>query len=573
MLARFAVTAAATAPDKERAACGLRPGAAWVRRFGRALACALALFAQGCASLPQDVPRQQSAALADSGGTALGRLVAQSSPDPALSGFHVVVSGEEAYGTLITLADRATRTLDLQYYIIDADESSREILRRVRAAAERGVRVRMLVDDLHSDGKDRAFLRFARHRNIEVRMFNPFPAGRFSKFTRMLSSAGDIRRINRRMHNKAFIADNALAMTGGRNIGNAYFLRAPDANFVDLDVIAAGPAVRRLSAAFDSYWNSPLAVPVEELASSEELAAASQPSTGTGAAAASGAGSAAGAARPEQALVDEETERKRFEAQGMTPPGRIDARASFLGRQLAGGGKLPLEWAAASVMVDTPNKASPDQAPEGTDTMVEELGRMLSDARQEIILISPYFVPGDAGVAWMAKLVRQGVKVRVLTNSLAATDAPIVHVGYKRYREPMLRAGVELHELKAHPGRPQKAVGDFSSSQASLHVKAAVADRSNLFVGSMNFDPRSASQNTETGLIIHSPRLAQQVAQLFAGAIDDNSYLLRLSDAGAVQWVDGRGDKMVVLDTEPDTSWSRRLWIDVMGPFTPEELL
>ncbi|WP_454733344.1 MULTISPECIES: phospholipase D-like domain-containing protein [Cupriavidus] len=556
MLVRFTVTAAVTAAGavaRER-----RAGPAWIARLARALACALVLATEGCASLPRDVPRQPSAALADPAATALGRLVAQSAPDPALSGFHVITSGEEAFGTLVTLADRATRTLDLQYYIIDADESSREILRHVRAAAGRGVRVRVLVDDLHSDGKDRAFLRFARHRNIEVRMFNPFPAGRFSRLTRMVSSAADIRRINRRMHNKAFIADNALAMTGGRNIGSAYFLRAPDTNFVDLDVIAAGPAVRRLSAAFDRYWNSPLAIPVEALASPEELAASAEP---------------ASAASLEPGLAGPQAESGRGESRGAAPPARIDPRASFLARQLAGGGKLPLEWAAASVMVDTPDKASPDKAPEGEDTMVRELGRMLGGAQQEIILISPYFVPGDAGVAWMAGLVGRGVKVRVLTNSLAATDAPIVHVGYRRYRAALLRAGVELHELKSRPGRPQRAVGDFTSSQASLHVKAAVADRANLFVGSMNFDPRSASQNTETGLIIRSPRLAQQVAQLFAGAIDDNSYLLRLSGTGAVQWVDGKGKDAAVLDAEPDTTWSRRLWIDVLAPFTPEELL
>ncbi|WP_458765751.1 phospholipase D-like domain-containing protein [Cupriavidus basilensis] len=541
-------------------AASRRRGAILAQRLGRVLICACVLFAGGCASLPKEAPREQSAALADPETTALGRLVAQSSPDQALSGFHVIASGEEAYGTLISLADHATRTLDLQYYVIEADESSREILRHVRAAAERGVRVRVLVDDLHSDGKDRAFLRFAGHRNIEVRMFNPFPAGRFSKLTRMLSSATDVRRLNRRMHNKAFIADNALAMTGGRNIGNAYFLRAPDTNFVDLDVIAAGPAVRRLSAAFDQYWNNPLAVPVEVLATPAEAADAAS-------------ASGASAARPEQALVDTQTDSKRIEALGMTPPGKIDARESFLGRQFTAGGKLALEWAPASVMVDAPSKAAPDQAPAAGETMSEELGHMLSGASQEVILISPYFIPGDRGVAWMAGLVKRGVKVRVLTNSLAATDAPIVHVGYRRYRPDLLRAGVELHELKSRPGRPQQIIGDYTSSQASLHVKAAVADRTNLFVGSMNFDPRSASQNTETGLIIHSAKLAQQVAQLFAGAIDDNSYLLRLSDQGAVQWVDGKGDKAVVFDTEPDTSWEKRLWIDVLAPFTPEQLL
>jgi phosphatidylserine/phosphatidylglycerophosphate/cardiolipin synthase-like enzyme len=559
-------------------------GLRWLR-FCTALV--LALSASACASLPQDVPRKPSTALSDPASTALGRIAAQSAPDPALSGFHLVASGEEAFGTLMTLADRATRTLDLQYYIVEADESSREILLRVRAAAERGVRVRMLVDDLHSDGKDTGFLRFARHPNIEVRLFNPFPAGRFSKVTRMLSSAADVRRVNRRMHNKVFIADNALAMTGGRNIGNAYFLRAPDTNFVDLDVIVAGPAVRQLSTAFDEYWKSPYAFPVEALANSNTApanpavgaAAASspqaRPSTKPGAQPNAQTGSQPNAqpsAQGEQAVLDEDAERKRLEERGMTPPKRIDPGASFLARQLKGG-KLALEWSKASVLVDDPAKVSPGKLSDSDDTLADELARMIANAKEEVIIISPYFVPGKQGLKLLSDLAGRGVKIRVLTNSLAATDAPIVHGGYKRYRADLLRAGVELHELKSRLNRPQKAVGDFKSSQASLHVKAAVVDRSNLFVGSMNFDPRSVTQNTETGIIVRNARLAGQVAQLFTGSVGENSYLLRLSEDGKLQWVDGQGDKAVVLDTEPDTTWSQRFWINVLSPFTPEELL
>lgn len=557
----------------------------------------LALSASACASLPQDVPRRPSTAFAGWADTPLGQVVARSTPDPALSGFHLVSSGEDAYGTLITLADRATRSLDLQYYIVAADESSREILRRVRAAAERGVHVRLLVDDLHSDGKDPAFLRFARHPNIEVRYFNPFPAGRFSKLTRFISVAGDVRRVNRRMHNKVFIADNAMAMTGGRNIGNAYFLRAPDTNFLDLDVVVAGPAVRRLSAGFDEYWNSQYAYPVEALANPNEAApgpAGTPPGSGVQAAGnresgasgpggsgsgGSGSGGSTGSASapPEQALVDEaaqrEAEQKRLEASGMTAPQKIDPNKSFLARELARGGKLNFEWARASVLVDNPAKVEPDKLPDSDDTLADEVARMMNAARQEIIIISPYLVPGKRGVEWLTGLARRGVKVRVLTNSLAATDSPIVHVGYKRYREELLRAGVELHELKSRLHRQQRAVGDFKSSQASLHVKAAVVDRTTLFVGSMNFDPRSITQNTETGIIVRNERLAGQVAQLFTGAVGVNSWRLQLSADDKLQWVDGQGKQAVVLDTEPDTTWSQRFWIDVLTPFTPEELL
>lgn len=539
-----------------------------------ALAVVLAVTATACASLPQDVERRPSTALAAWPTTPLGQLTVQSTPDPRLSGFHLVSSGEEAYGTLITLADRATRTLDLQYYIVAADESSREILRHVRAAAERGVHVRLLVDDLHSDGKDPAFLRFARHPNIEVRYFNPFPAGRFSKLTRFVSAMADVRRVNRRMHNKVFIADNALAMTGGRNVGNAYFLRAPDTNFVDLDVIVAGPAVRRLSEAFDRYWNSEYAFPVESLA---KESAPGKPGTAPGMPVPASGAAASGAAAPEQALVDEaaqrEAERKRLEAGGMTAPARIDPGKSFLARELRQGGKLDLEWARASVLVDDPGKVSPDRLPDSSDTLLDEFVRMINGAREEVILITPYFVPGKRGVEWLGGLAQRGVKVRVLTNSLAATDSPIVHVGYKRYRVDLLRAGVELHELKSRLNRPQRAVGDFKSSQASLHVKAAVVDRSHLFVGSMNFDPRSVTQNTETGIIVDSPRLAGEVARLFAGAIRGNSWRLRLSPEGKVQWVGGEGEDAEILETEPDTKWSERIWVDLLAPFTPEELL
>lgn len=588
--------------------------ASWLRWFATVT---LALSASACASLPQDVPRRPSTAFAGWADTPLGQVVARSTPDPALSGFHLVSSGEEAYGTLITLADRATRSLDLQYYIVAADESSREILRRVRAAAERGVHVRLLVDDLHSDGKDPAFLRFARHPNIEVRYFNPFPAGRFSKLTRFISVVGDARRVNRRMHNKVFIADNAMAMTGGRNIGNAYFLRAPDTNFVDLDVVVAGPAVRRLSAGFDEYWNSQYAYPVEALANPNEAApgpagtppgsgvqaAGNRETEGAGGSSGSGSGrsgvggSASGASgsggsgsggstgssgsssppAPEQALVDEaaqrEAEQNRLEASGMTAPQKIDPNKSFLARELIRGGKLNFEWARASVLVDNPAKVEPDKLPDSDDTLADEVARMMNEARQEIIIISPYLVPGKRGVEWLTGLARRGVKIRVLTNSLAATDSPIVHVGYKRYRKELLRAGVELHELKSRLHRQQRAVGDFKSSQASLHVKAAVVDRTTLFVGSMNFDPRSITQNTETGIIVRNERLAGQVAQLFTGAIGVNSWRLQLSEDDKLQWVDGQGKQAVVLDTEPDTTWSQRFWIDVLTPFTPEELL
>src|ERR1700675_4029528 len=227
---------------------------------------ALLLLLAGCVGLPRHVEKSRSESLAHPETTSLGRLVAAEEGNKNLSGIHVLTSGEEAFADLIALADHAERTLDIQYYIIHQDDSARILLHHVRLAADRGVRVRVLVDDLNTAGEDRRFMHLGEHANVEVRVFNPFPGGRFAKWTRFLVSATDIRRINHRMHNKLFVADNALAITGGRNIGDEYFTRDPKYNFIDLDVVAAGPVVPQLSASFDAFWNSKYAYPIASLA-------------------------------------------------------------------------------------------------------------------------------------------------------------------------------------------------------------------------------------------------------------------------------------------------------------------
>src|SRR5882762_367050 len=214
----------------------------------------LALLISGCASLPRHVQKSPSVALKDPDTTSLGRIVTAEEGGKNLSGIRLLTSGEEALADLIALADHAERTLDIQYYIIHEDESARILLHHVRLAADRGVRVRVLVDDLNTAGEDRRFMHLGEHANVEVRVFNPFPGGRFATWTRFVASARDIRRINHRMHNKLFVADNALAITGGRNIGDQYFTRDQYNNFIDLDVVAAGPIVSKLSASFDAFW-------------------------------------------------------------------------------------------------------------------------------------------------------------------------------------------------------------------------------------------------------------------------------------------------------------------------------
>uniref|UniRef100_UPI0018EB3492 phospholipase D family protein n=1 Tax=Ralstonia sp. ASV6 TaxID=2795124 RepID=UPI0018EB3492 len=487
---------------------------AWLASF----AWFAALLLAGCVSLPEHVDRPVSNALPNAeSATTLGRLAQAAAPSADVSGFRLIPSGEEAYATLLTLADRAERTLDLQYFIIESDNSVRELMRHVRAAAERGVRVRMLVDDLHSDGRDLAFLRFSSHKNIDVRLFNPFPGGRMSNLTRYLSGAAEFRRVNRRMHNKAFIADNALAVTGGRNLGAEYFTQNETTNFVDLDVLAAGPAVRQLSAAFDAYWNSEFAYPVEALAPEPSTAHPPEPKEGNYPPPVTMPDRPA--APPQHIEVPTQPvdmdaapgPQGPASARAGQPPAQPDALPLrpaagdwFLADQIARN-RLRLEWAPARVTVDRPAKVSGDDVTSSEERVAQTLLHEIEQAQREVILISPYFVPGARGMAVAKNLEARGVHLRVLTNSLAATDAPIVHVGYAKYRSALLGDGVELYELRPTLGDRPKLFGTFRSAQASLHVKSVIVDRSTLFVGSMNVDPRSVGLNTETGLIIHSP--------------------------------------------------------------------
>lgn len=558
-------------------------------------ACLAAMLLAACASLPEHVDRPMTTALPNAeSATALGRLVQTNAPSADVSGFRLIPSGEEAYATLLTLADRAERTLDLQYFIIESDNSVRELMRHVRAAADRGVRVRMLVDDLHSDGRDRAFLKFSSHKNIDVRLFNPFPGGRMSNVTRYLSGAAEFRRVNRRMHNKAFIADNALAVTGGRNLGAEYFTQNQTTNFVDLDVLAAGPAVRQLSSAFDAYWNSEFAYPVQTLAPEPSTAHPPEQKDGNYPPPVAvpnrpegppqhievptqpvDMGSGSAKPQSDKAISDLEQRRNQTDVASPAPeqplPLKPAPRDWFLADQLARH-YLRLEWAPAQVIVDRPAKVSGEAVEPGGERLAQTLLHLIDEAKREVVLISPYFVPGKRGVEVLKRLEDRGVRLRVLTNSLAATDAPIVHVGYAKYRSVLLDDGVELYELRPTLGDRPKMLGTFRSSQASLHVKSIVVDRSTLFVGSMNIDPRSIGLNTETGLIIRSPVLAQSVAKLFDDAVRDSAYRVTKDD-GHLRWTTRQDGKDIVVDHEPEVGLGRRAWIQMLAPFTPEELL
>jgi phosphatidylserine/phosphatidylglycerophosphate/cardiolipin synthase-like enzyme len=512
----------------------------------RALTGVFALTLSACVSLPAHVQKIRSEALPDPAVTSLGRLVAQEEPNKNLSGIRLLTTGEEALASLIALADHAERTLDIQYYIIHQDGSSQTLLQHVRLAADRGVRVRVLVDDLNTAGEDRRFMHLGAHANVEVRVFNPFPGGRFATWTRFLASASDIPRINHRMHNKLFVADNTLAITGGRNIGDQYFTLDQHNNFIDLDVAAAGAIVPQLSASFDAFWNSKYAYPIASVASSMSDSPPAPPPADTHA-----------------------------DAVSAVPGGDSESTsgANWLARDLAAK-DLQFTWVPATVLADRPAKIASESSPDDEVTIANDIATLMRSAKQELIVISPYFIPGRDGVALLRELVGHGVHVRILTNSLASTDAPLVHTGYSRYRVPLLKLGIELSEVRPKLGQKRARFHPFRSSNASLHAKALVIDQKTVFIGSLNMDARSARTNSELGLVMRSTDIARQVTNLLDDISTDGSYRLSLVNHGRrIEWSSGEPDAEQHWFTDPETTRWQRFALQALAPFAPEELL
>ena len=496
------------------------------------LAASCIVVLAGCVGLPQHVQRIPSEALHQPDTTTLGRIVEHAEGDRNLSGIRLLASGDEALASLIALADRAERTLDIQYYLIHQDDSARLLLHHLRLAADRGVRVRLLVDDLNTAGEDRRFMHLGQHANVEVRLFNPFAGGRSALWTRIAASMSEIPRINHRMHNKLFVADDALAITGGRNIGDQYFTRDLQNNFIDLDVVAGGPVVTELSASFDAFWNSKYAYPIASVASPVP---------------------------PEEAPASLEE-------------GVISGEAGWLGRELDAR-DLQLDWVPATVLADRPAKIATDAPPDDGVVLANSIKALMRSAKSEVIVISPYFIPGPDGVALMKELVGRGVHIRILTNSLASTDSPLVHNGYSHYRVALLKLGVELEEVRPKLGQRRKRFHPFKSSNASLHAKALVIDQHVVFIGSMNMDARSAHTNSELGLVMRSPEIARQVTSLLDDISADGSYTLHLGSHDQLVWSSGEPGAETFWYKDPETTWAQRFLLRMVAPFATEEML
>lgn len=460
---------------------------------------------------------------------------------PEHSGIYPLEEGLDAFAARYQLMADARRTLDIQYYIWQDDMSGRLLFSAVLEAAERGVQVRLLLDDNNTMGLDKTLSELCRHENIRVRLFNPFSF----RTLRALGYLTDFARLNRRMHNKSFTVDREVTIVGGRNVGDEYFGAGNEPLFSDLDVLAIGPVVKEVTEDFERYWESHAVEPFSKVVDVEHEAERSA------------------ASLPADWLDNPQV--KRYLQ-------RI-AASSFTTKLAAG--DLPLTWAKTRLLSDDPRKGL-GRAKESTllpQRMLEVIGR----PERQFDIISAYFVPTRAGVAQLLGLVRKGVKIAILTNSLAANDVSVVHAGYAKWRKKLLRHGVTLYELKPNAGQRDKPHdrGLTGNSGSSLHAKTFSVDNEKVFIGSFNFDPRSAMLNTEMGFVIESEQLATSIHQRFISRIRDRAWTLRLDKWGRINWVEypGEGDREIVHRREPGTRLIQRLLVRLVWRLPIEWLL
>lgn len=510
--------------------------------FAVALVAAILIAAHLFYRPPQLAGRSESLAAEASIDTALGRIALSSPPGTeGLSGVVPLLDGAEALAARIALVRGAEVALDVQYYIWRRDVTGLILLDELRRAADRGVRVRLLLDDNGIHGLDADLAALDGLPNFEVRLYNPFILRR----PKMLGFAFDFVRLNRRMHNKSLTADGALSILGGRNIGDEYFGFGSGVQFTDTDLLVAGPTASDIGADFDRYWHSGSVHSVDRILHRPDAAAL------------------------DRLAGDAESARESAEGQGYL----AQLRESPFARRLLDG-EPDFEWTAIRLVSDDPAKGLGKAATR--DLLFPQLMTLIARPMRSIDLVSAYFVPGRRFTRRLVDLARDGVRVRILTNSQAATDVILVHSAYVRYRPHLLRAGIGLYELRPeHAARDERRRrGQVGSSRASLHSKTLSVDDERIFIGSFNFDPRSLLLNTEMGVLIDSPALAGTLSDAFANRFPQASYLPELGDDRSIAWRATAADGTETLHpSEPGTSRRSRLALRLLGLLPIEWLL
>jgi putative cardiolipin synthase len=493
--------------------------------FSRSLAAlVLVLFISGCATAPLDFPRDYSEAVTDTGNTRLGKEVAEwTVVHPGKSGFYPLINGLDALGARLALIDRAERTIDAQYFLMKPDSAGRLFARKLLEAADRGVRVRLLLDDIFTTVNDDAFVVLNQHPNIELRLFNPI--GRDGVYH--LNYLGHFKLANRRMHNKSFTVDNQVSIVGGRNIADEYFELLTDTEFVDFDMLAVGPVAAEISIMFDRFWNHKLAVPMEAFETNKKL--------------------------PDLATARANVDKASVEA-GQSIYGR--ALNSELMQKISAD-RIALFPADSRVVTDDPdkllNKVSADQK-----ILVTALAESIDEAESEVVVITPYFIPGKNGVEFWRSITNKGVRVVIITNSLATNNHVPVHSAYARYRRDMIAAGVELYEVRVDAAKTPQADAKTAYDSLTLHTKAAFIDRRYFLVGSLNLDPRSIDINTEAGVFIDNAELTGGIAERLFTGLPSFAYQVTENEKGKLRWTALIDGEEVVETTEPQASaWLR----------------
>ena len=497
-------------------------------RHGGLIGCVLAVVT-ACSPLPGDHVRTPSYVLpvTETATTALGQVIAPLTAErEEQSGIVTLAEAKDAFAARLRLASAAERTLDIQYYIWRDDKTGLLLMQALYNAAQRGVRVRFLLDDLNSHPIEAKLIALNQHPNIEVRVFNPFVV----RGARTLGFITDFSRANRRMHNKSFTADNQATIIGGRNVGDDYFSGMDGVLFADLDALAIGDVVPYVSHDFDAFWNSLSAYPLESLTNDMSSAQRKQVI----------------------AAIFEEHEASELYLQSVYDRELVRSMLTEDG---------PLLWAQTRMVSDNPAKGLGTAEPE--QLITHALQEIIGQPAKSVYLVSPYFVPTKAGVEALESLAERGVEIHILTNSYAASDVAIVHSGYAKWRKRLLHAGIHLYEMRSSVGvgvteQDTQPIARFGSSASSLHAKTFAVDGERVFIGSFNFDPRSAKLNTELGFVIESPALARQTESIFAEEVPYSAYELRLAPSGRMYWLEQNPGHSRRHDTEPESKlWQR----------------
>ena len=505
-----------------------------------------AIVIGGCASLPTETGKVATFAAADTNDTRLGHDIAPIvAAHPGESGFYVLNDGLTAFAVRFDLIAKAQKTLDLQYYIWHDDLTGKVLYDRLLEAADRGVRVRLLLDDLDTSGKDDMLRVIDAHPNIEIRLFNPF-VHRNSRFVDFMT---DTQRINHRMHNKSLTADNQATIFGGRNIGDEYFDAAEEVGFSDMEVLAIGPVANEVSREFDLYWNSQWAYPLSAFPAKQPVDV-------------------------EQVRTFRQQSDEFIEKAASSE--YADALRGLYVADIQSIADLDYSWGKWILVYDQPSKVG-SKAIRSETHLAPRLKEVLDRTSSDLIIVSPYFVPGPNFTRYLTERVSEGVRVRIMTNSLAANDVPLVHSGYMRYRKDLIKGGVELYEFKpvkgvSEEGKKTKAKWS-GSSRASLHGKFLGFDRRYVFVGSFNLDARSVALNTELGVYFESPRYAVQLSDEFDAIALEKGYRVTLDDRGNLQWTTVENGKEVTYHSEPEAGFWKRFGVGFMSIFVPESQL